>query len=71
MRKYMISPVASTNVVMNGLEKTAGSARTALASNGIAPPTVAAMVHTLSRVSPMTITAATAITMRSYAENSH
>jgi hypothetical protein len=33
-------------VVMNGLENTAGSACTALAMMGIAPPTVAAIVHT-------------------------
>ena len=39
---------------MNGLENTAGSAPTFFAMIGIRPPTVAAIMHTDSRVRPMT-----------------
>ena len=50
----MTSPVASTNVEMNGFENTAGSTWIARARIGMMPPTVAATVHTASRVRPMT-----------------
>lgn len=50
----MISPEASSKVLMNGLEKTAGSARTALAAKGITPPTTAARVQIRTRVRPIT-----------------
>ena len=54
IRKYTIRPAASTNVEMNGLENTAGSAFTALASSGMVPPTEAARQHMVNRVSPIT-----------------
>ena len=38
----MMSPVASQNVEMNGVENTAGSTRQMRAINGMIPPTVAA-----------------------------
>ena len=51
----MMRAVASQNVEMNGVENTAGSTRMVLASSGIMPPTVAAMVHTDTMVSPITV----------------
>ena len=50
----MIRPVASQNVEMNGVEKTAGSTRMDFATRGITPPTVAAIVQIDTIVSPMT-----------------
>ena len=49
-----MSPVASQNVEMNGLEKTAGSAPTRFAMIGMSPPTVAAMMQIDRSVRPMT-----------------
>ena len=39
---------------MNGLENTAGSAPIRLATSGISPPTIAAMMQMDSSVSPIT-----------------
>ena len=50
-----MSPVASQNVEMKGVEKTAGSTRIDFATSGMTPPTVAEMVHTESKVRPMTV----------------
>jgi len=46
MRKYVMSPVASTTVVMNGAETTAGSTPALLARIGMTAPTVVASAHT-------------------------
>src|SRR5690606_26525593 len=48
-------PLASQNVEMNGVEKTAGSTRHARATIGITPPTVAAIGQLMTSVSAITV----------------
>ena len=59
----MTKPVASTNVVINGFEKTAGSALSASPTRGITPQTVAATVQMEKSVKPMTRTSSAVIAL--------